>query len=73
MEMFYGDDILKHLMEHTNSMLELLKDYEDVYSIALPLEVEYEGEEEFEEETHEEEIQHTEENVFYAGTRRRDS
>ena len=42
MEMFYGDETLKHLLSHTTSLLELLEDYEDVYSITTPFEEIYE-------------------------------
>ena len=76
LEMFYGDQTLEFLMSHTNSLLEILKDYEDVYSIALPLETQ--GEISFdreEENTDPEEEESTspqisEENVFYTGSRR---
>ena len=72
MEAFYGEPTLEHLINHTKDLIEILKDYEDVYSIALSLE-EIEGEEEIDEtkETQEEEVQ--QKDVFYAGTRRRDS
>ena len=73
MEAFYGEPTLEHLINHTKDLIEILKDYEDVYSIALPLE-EIEGEEDFDEtkeETSAAENQPTD--VFYAGTRRRDN
>ena len=68
MEMYYGDETLKFLMSHTNSLLDLLDDYSDVYNI-----VEFE-EEEIPTLTEEEQIENAEEtinqeNVFYAGTR----
>ena len=68
MEMYYGDETLKFLMSHTNSLLDLLDDYSDVYNI-----VEFE-EEEIPTLTEEEQIENaeetiTQENVFYAGTR----
>ncbi len=67
MEMFYGDETLKHLMQHTKSLHEVLEEFEDVYQIAEPPE-------EIEEENQEEDIEDAkkkvdEENVFYAGTR----
>ena len=67
MEMYYGDDTLKHLIEHTGDLLEVLKDYDDVYLIATPLE---EATEELQEDL-EQDAEKTinEENVFYAGTR----
>ena len=71
MEMFYGDETLKFLMEHTNSLLEVLEEYEDINNIIKPPESE-------EELTEEELIQDAEtkinqENVFYGGTRSSDS
>ena len=68
MEMFYGDETLKFLMEHTNSLLEVLEEYEDINNIIKPPESE-------EELTEEELIQDAEtkinqENVFYGGTRK---
>ena len=73
MEAFYGEPTLEHLINHTKDLIEILKDYEDVYSIALPLE-EIEGEEfdETEEAPETPEINQPTD-VFYAGTRRRDS
>ena len=69
MEMFYGDETLKFLIDHTKSLCVLLEDFEDVYSIGEP------PENTSEEITNEEEINKdaettiTEQNVFYAGTR----
>ena len=78
MEMFYGDETLKFLMSHTNSLLEILKDYEDIYNIAVPIEPEGEQsidneadpttEDPTEEETPPPQID--QENVFYAGARK---
>jgi hypothetical protein len=72
MEMYYGDETIKHLMSHTTSLLEILEDYEDVYSITTPFE-EIDEEENIKGEQPDGETQINEENVFYAGTRRRDS
>ena len=72
MEMYYGDETIKHLMSHTTSLLEILEDYEDVYSITTPFE-EIDEEEIIEGEQPDGETQINEENVFYAGSRRRDS
>ena len=36
MEMFYGDETLKFLIQHTKSLHELLEDYEDIYKISTP-------------------------------------
>ena len=71
MEMFHGDETIKYLMSHTTSLLEILEDYEDVYSIVTPLEEIYEEEIKGEQPDGETEI--NEENVFYAGSRRRNS
>jgi hypothetical protein len=75
MEMYYGDETLKFLMEHTNSLLIVLEEYGDVYSIAEPI-TETEEEDATEttiEETTNAETPITQENVFYAGTRRSDN
>tara|TARA_R110002072_G_scaffold46140_1_gene128076 strand:- start:228 stop:455 length:228 start_codon:yes stop_codon:yes gene_type:complete len=75
MEMFYGDETLKFLLTHTKSLKELLEDYEDVLYITEPIEEiesEYEGSQQ-EENNNGKKIKGTEENVFYAGSRRRDS
>ena len=82
MEMFYGDETLEYLMSHTDSLIVILEDYSDVYTIAIPVEPEEAGdntidrpEDPTEEETEEKEILQnvSEENVFYAGSRRRNS
>jgi len=69
MDMFYGDETLKHLIEHTQSLHIILEEFEDVYSIALPQEESEEEEEEFKEEEINAEKTIAQENVFYAGTR----
>ena len=77
MESYVGDPAIEYLIKHTNSLIDMLEDYQDVYSIVEPLEILKETEEdddppqENEEETIS--IQPSQENVFYAGTRRRDS
>ena len=69
LEMFYGDETLKFLMEHTNVLAELLeKDYQKVINITEPLEYQI-IEEENEKESEESEVK----DVFYAGSRRRDT
>ena len=74
MEMYYGDETIKHLMSHTTSLLEVLEDYEDVYSITTPFEEIYEEEDQnLKGDQPDGETQKNEENVFYAGSRRRDS
>ena len=72
MEMYYGDETIKHLMSHTTSLLEILEDYEDIYSITTPFEEIYE-EENLKGDQPDGETQINEENVFYAGSRRRDN
>jgi hypothetical protein len=67
-EMYYGDDTIKHLIEHTNSLLELLEDYEDIAALTeLPLT----REEIYEE--NEETTDEVEKDVFYGGTRKSDN
>ena len=73
MEMFYGDETLQFLIEHTKSLHDLLEDFEDSYSIGIPPEnVE-------EQITNNEEINNdakktiTEQDVFYAGPRKSDN
>ena len=36
MELFYGDETLQHLMEHTKSLHMILEEFEDIYEIAVP-------------------------------------
>jgi len=74
MEMYYGDETMKHLISHTTSLLEILEDYEDVYSITTPFEEIYEEEDQnLIGDQPDGETQKNEENVFYAGSRRRDN
>ncbi len=72
MEMFYGDETLKHLMSHTRDLKELLEEYEYVLYITEPIEEIEVVDDQQEEETNGP-TQVQEENVFYAGARRRDS
>ncbi len=68
MEMFYGDETLEFLMQHTRSLRELLNQYSDIYSIIEPQE---DIDTLIEEETEDNEKKTiTEENVFYAGSRK---
>ncbi len=72
MEMFYGDETLKFLMSHTRDLRDLLEDYEDIVYITEPIEeIEVVDDQQKEENNAPPQIQ--EENVFYAGSRRRDS
>ena len=72
MEMFYGDETLQYLMDHTRSISTLLEDFEDQEFFLE----EFESVEEdvpTQEEQINAETQIQEENVFYAGSRRRDT
>ena len=70
--MFYGDETLGALMEHSRSLVTLLQEeYSEVTSITEPLEVEFEKEDDDDEEKEEQESQR--QDVFYAGSRRRNS
>ena len=72
MEMFYGDDTLKFLIAHTKDLTDLLEDYENILYITEPIE-EVEVDDEQQEEQIDGPTKVQEENVFYAGARRRDS
>ena len=69
MDMFYGDETLKFLMEHTNSLMEVLGEYDDINVIINPPETEEEQLIEQEEIIENAETKINQENVFYAGTR----
>lgn len=72
MEMFYGDETLQYLMDHTRSISTLLEDFEDQEFFLEEFEpMEEEAPSQEEEINAQTQIQ--EENVFYAGSRRRDS
>jgi hypothetical protein len=74
MEMYYGDETIKHLMSHTTSLMEILEDYEDIYSITMPFEeIDDDQEQDLKGEQPDGETEKNQENVFYAGSRRRDS
>ena len=69
LDAFYGDETLKFLMDHTNSIRALLEEqYGDVSSITEPIEYQIGEDEDAEEESTEKE-----KHVLYAGTRRRNS
>ena len=70
MEMFYGDETLQFLMDHTRSIGGLLENYEDPEFFLEEFE---EQDAPQQEEKTDAQTQIQEENVFYAGTRRRDS
>ena len=70
MEMFYGDETLKFLIDHTRSIAILLEDYQDPEFFLEEFEEEAPQQEE---KTDAETPQPQQKDVFYAGTRRRDS
>ncbi len=70
MEMFYGDETLQHLMNHTKSLSLLLEDYEDPEFFVERFE---EMPPPTQEELPDAQTPLNEENVFYAGTRRSDN
>ena len=67
MELFHGDETINFLIQHTNSLLDVLEDYSDIYLMTEPLALE-EDEESYDEETGTETF-NTEKDVFYGGTR----
>ena len=73
MDMFYGDETLKFLIDHTRSISDLLEDYEDPEFFAEEFMEEDEDAPQQEELSNAETPQIQQENVFYAGSRRRDS
>jgi len=70
MEMFYGDETLQHLVEHTRSLHLVLEEFEDVYEITEPPEDDEQIEQE---EQINAETTINQENVFYGGTRASDN
>jgi len=77
METYNGDETIEYLLRHTQGLIDLMEDYRNVYDISIPLE---EQETQTDETTKDapqttpsQENEISEENVFYAGTRRRDS
>ena len=73
MDMFYGDETLKFLLDHTRSISLLLEDYEDPEFFVEEFMEEDEDAPQQEELSNAETPQIQQENVFYAGSRRRDS
>ena len=73
MEMFYGDETLQYLLDHTRSIGSLLEDYEDPEFFLEEFEEESEETPPSQEEQINGQTIQNEENVFYAGSRRRDS
>jgi hypothetical protein len=75
MEMFYGDESLNFLLQHTKSLLKILEDqYGEITYLTEPLEIEQEDEQTYEQiyEQENEQENEQEKDVFYAGTRRSD-
>ena len=78
METYNGDETIAYLLRHTQSLMDIMEDYRDVYDISVPQEEEQEILENERQnanplETSQEQIEVSEENVFYAGARRRNS
>ena len=79
LDQYYGDETIKLLIAHTNSLLEMLEGYEDIYALSVPIEEDTQIEQEIEQEDEEQaevqqqKEQHGKENVFYAGTRTSDN
>ena len=70
-DMYYGDETMKHLIAHTNSLATLLEDYEDITYLTEPIEETITQEEE--EIEKDETIERPQTDVFYGGTRKSDN
>ena len=79
METYNGDETIGYLPRHTQGLIDILQEYRDVYGITEPLEIiEENSENEIGDPQAKEEEEAvtqpvSEENVFYAGTRRGNS
>ncbi len=73
MEMFYGDETLKYLVDHTRSVSNLLEDFEDQEFFLEEFESEEDDELPQQQEQINAQTKVQEENVFYAGSRGRDT
>ena len=79
METYNGDETIEYLLRHTQGLIDLMEDYRDVYDISIPLEEQETQTDDTEsinpqpQEAPSNPIEVDEENVFYAGTRRRNS
>ena len=73
LDMFHGDETIKFLIQHTNSLLDVLEDYSDIYKLTAPLELDEEDEESYDDEEETGPPPVNEENVFYGGSRSSDS
>ena len=72
LEQFYGDEEIKGILEHTRKISEILEDYQTAVLELEPVEVE-ETPNQKDNNNGEETEESIQEDVFYAGTRRRDS
>jgi len=75
LEQYYGDNDMKLMLSHTKGLVDVLNDYNEISKLTTLIEEEPEPAKEITEEetTSYAETQITEENVFYAGTRKRDN
>jgi hypothetical protein len=72
LELYYGDETIKFLTKHTNSLLDMLIDYDDIYKMTEPIEIsETDEENDYDEETRPE--GERKKDVFYGGSRSRNS
>ena len=70
MELYYGDETIMFLIKHTQSLLLLLEEYEDVYEITDPIEfIETEQDEQEYDTEKTGEKTFREADVFYGGSR----
>ena len=69
LDMFHGDETIKFLIKHTNSLLDVLEDYSDIYKLTEPLELDDEDEESYDDEEETRPAPVDQENVFYGGSR----
>ncbi len=73
LDTYYGDENIQHLFAHTRSLITILEEeYADVSSLTEALEIEFSEESDREEKEIEEQEPYGE-NVFYAGSRERNS
>ena len=73
MELFHGDETINFLIQHTNSLLDVLEDYSDIYLMTEPIELYEEDEESYDDEEETRSPPVDQENVFYGGSRSSDS
>ena len=73
LDMFHGDETIKFLIQHTNSLLDVLEDYSDIYLMTEPIALDEEDEESYDDEEETGPPPVNEENVIYGGTRRGNS